>query len=32
MNMENSAGDTDLAREGMSEGLFPFEEKAIIGL
>lgn len=32
MNMENSAGVSDLARGGMSEGLFPSKEKAIIGL
>lgn len=32
MNMENSPGDTDLARERMSERLFPYKEKAVVGL
>lgn len=32
LNMENSSGDTDLAKERMSEGLFPYKEKAIVGL
>lgn len=30
--MENSPGDTDLAREGMSERLFLHKKKAIAGL